>query len=120
MSDESREEIMAKAEYWTREGGAEFLLKLVNVYVAEAETCVLTLRRAYEEGNQPDLTRAAHTLKSSSANMGATTFSNLAKKIELASRQGRMEEMAGDVTRLEEEYPRVQAALEAVRVSLVK
>ena len=120
MSDRSREEILAQAEYWTREGGADFLLKLLSVYAAEAEACIVSLRRAFAQGDQADFTRAAHTLKSSSANVGANTFSNLAKQIELASRQGRMAETAGDVTLLEEEYPRVQAALEAVRVSLVK
>ena len=120
MSDHSREEIMAKAQYWTQEGGADFLLRLMSVYVAEADAGIVTLRRAFEQGHQTDFTRAAHTLKSSSANVGATTFSNLAKQIELASRQGRMAETADDVKHLEEEYSRVRAALETVRVSLVK
>ena len=109
---------MAKAQYWTQEGGAEFLFKLLTVYAAQADACIVSLRRAFAQGNQVDFTRAAHSLKSSSANVGATTFSDLAKKIEIASRRGRMAETAGDLVRLEEEYPRVRAAIEAVRVSL--
>jgi len=120
MSDQSRKEIMAKAQYWTEDGGADFLLKLLSVYAAQADACIVSLRRAFEQGNQADFTSAAHTLKSSSANVGATTFSDLANKIEIASRQGRMVQTAGDLTRLEEEYPRVREALEAVRVSLTK
>jgi len=120
MSEQSRAEIMAKAQYWKQEGGAEFLLKLLSVYAAQADACMVSLRRAFEQGNQADFTRAAHSLKSSSANVGATTLSDLAKTIEIASRQGPMAQTADDLARLEEEYPRVRKALEAVRFSLTK
>jgi len=115
MSNGSQEEIMAKAEEWLGEAGAEFLLKLFGIYAAEADKCVAKLRRSFDEKDAVGFTQAAHTLKSSSANVGAASFSTLAKEIELASRGGRMAELAGQVARLEEEYLQVKIALEAAR-----
>lgn len=116
MSSESQKEIMAKAEEWIREAGAEFLLKLFGIYAVEADKCVAQIRRSFDEKDAVGLTQAAHTLKSSSANVGAASLSSLAKEIELASREGRMAELAGQVARLEEEHLQVKCALQAARV----
>jgi len=107
---------MAKAEEWIGEAGVEFLLKLFGIYAAEADKCVAKLRRSFDEKDNVGFTQAAHTLKSSSANIGAANFSSLAKQIELASGQGRMAELAGQVARLEAEYLLVKSALAAARV----
>ncbi len=119
MSEASREEIMEKARHWVREGGADFFLRLVDVYCAEACRCLATLRLAFEIGNQADFTRAAHTLKSSSANLGATAFSNLAKKLELESRAGRMMELGQQVGQLENDFKSVNAVLAKLRAKSV-
>ncbi|HEY2919245.1 MAG TPA: Hpt domain-containing protein, partial [Candidatus Binatia bacterium] len=55
------------------------------------------------------------TLKSSSASVGAMRLSALAKEMESAGRSGRIATVAREVTRFEEEFALVKAALHAVR-----
>jgi len=68
-----------------------------------------------ETGDAETFTRQAHTLKSSSANLGAMKISALAKEMETAGRAGKMAQMAEPAARTEAEFALVKAALEALR-----
>lgn len=115
MGKSQQIEILAKAREWVEIGGAEFLFDLVRLYTDESSRIMTQLRHDFESGNESDFKRAAHSLKSSSANMGAVGFAALAEKIEIATRQGRMSQLAAEVAQLESEYPEVERALEAAR-----
>jgi HPt (histidine-containing phosphotransfer) domain-containing protein len=58
---------------------------------------------------------AAHTLKSSSASMGALTLSTLCAELESISQLGTLEGTSQKVTCVEEEYERVKLALTVER-----
>ena len=108
-------EIVGKAREWIEEYGEEFLVELIDAYLDDAPTRLAELRRAFENGNAETFTREAHTLKSSSANLGAMKVSALAKEMEMAGRAGNMAQMAEPVARAEAEFALVRAALGALR-----
>jgi signal transduction histidine kinase/CheY-like chemotaxis protein/HPt (histidine-containing phosphotransfer) domain-containing protein len=62
-------------------------------------------------GDVAALVRPAHSLKSSSANVGAMRLSDLARNLEHAARQGDMEGAAQGVVAIRAELPQVIAAL---------
>jgi len=70
---------------------------------------------AVEKGDGESLRRAAHTLKSSSANVGATGLPELCRKVEEMARAGEIP-ASGDplLRRLEEEYRSVREALSTI------
>jgi len=63
-------------------------------------------------GDITALVRPAHSLKSSSANVGALRLSELARTVEHAARQGDMETSAQGVVGIRSELSRVLAALQ--------
>jgi len=89
--------------------------RLIDTYLRELPKLVNQLREALVSGDRETLHRAAHTLKSSSANMGALRLSRLCTELEDHSR----EEIPGDadasISRIATERDGVAAALAARR-----
>ena len=67
------------------------------------------LRQALAHGDADTLMLEAHTLKSSSANMGALEFADLAKRFEAAARDGDLVALAGEVNCFERQFATVKA-----------
>jgi signal transduction histidine kinase/CheY-like chemotaxis protein/HPt (histidine-containing phosphotransfer) domain-containing protein len=67
--------------------GSEFT-DLVRVYLEDTPKSVVQLERAAMSGNVEGLIAPAHSLKSTSANLGALSLSEMAKKIEHGARSG--------------------------------
>ena len=105
-------EIRDKAKEWIEEYGEEFLLELVGDYLFEASARVARLCQALAGGDADTLTYEAHTLKSSSANLGAQTFSDLAKRFEEAGREGDLTTLVDDAELFERQFAAVKASLE--------
>jgi polyhydroxyalkanoate synthesis repressor PhaR len=107
----------------------QYLLQIVAEHESKGENVlpvdVLTdLVRSYATGMQsvmPQflaqsfemLRNAAHTLKSSSANLGAMALSNAAKKVELGARTQTLERPAVAVALIANEFARARQALRA-------
>jgi HPt (histidine-containing phosphotransfer) domain-containing protein len=108
-------EIQDKAKEWVDEYGEDFLVELIDVYLKDTPNRVVQLRQALDAGDNETFVREAHTLKSSSANVGAMGLSALAKEMEAAGRSGRIATVAREVARFEEEFALVKATLEALR-----
>ena len=105
-------EIRDKAKEWAEEYGEDFLVELVGDYLFEASARVARLRQALAGGDADTLTYEAHTLKSSSANLGARTFSDLAKRFEEAGREGDLTALLDDAELFERQFAAVKASLE--------
>jgi len=110
-------EISDKAREWIEEYGEDFLVDLIAVYLEDTPNRIAQMRGAVGGGETDTLIREAHTLKSSSANVGAMRLSALAKQMEFDWRSGDFAGMAGDVRRFEDEFIQVKAALEALKSS---
>lgn len=108
-------EIRNKAKEWLDEYGAEFLVELIDVYLADTPNRLSVLRQAIEGGDTETCIREAHTLKSSSANVGALALSASAREMEAAGRAGKTATLAGEIDRFEVHFAAVKAALEALR-----
>ncbi|OQW68339.1 MAG: hypothetical protein BVN29_00410 [Nitrospira sp. ST-bin5] len=90
-----------------RPGKPNLLHKTISLYLTSAQAQVDGLRQALQEKNHQAMIVPAHTLKSSSALLGATQLAELAGQIERACRDGRGTEAAALIPALEHEYQQV-------------
>jgi len=75
-------------------GDEEFVRDLVGTYLAEEPTNLDQIMAAAHSGDAEAIVRPAHTLKSSSAAIGAARLSAISRQIEFAGREGRTDELA--------------------------
>ncbi len=90
--------------------GEEFL-SLVRVFLEDAPQAVFKLETAAANADMAALVGPAHSLKSTSANLGALALSDLARSIEHGARQKSLADPNAQVAALGREFHRVQAAL---------
>ena len=97
-------------------GGEPALLgELIDSFLQDTPPLLVALRRCLDEGNAAGVRQAAHPLKSSSRDFGATRLSQWARELEEMGKAGTLEGAAALVALVEAEYSRVQVALEAIR-----
>ena len=98
-------------------GNQGFFERIVKLYLSGAPGLVEGVLSGAEKGDMDSLLRAAHTLKSSSANVGAVGLSDLCRKIEGKARAGEPV-AAGDplLPKFEGEFRSVHEALTAILV----
>ena len=101
-------------EQLRKAGGADgeaFLQRFVEVFLADARQELAMMRRACEQGEAQALRRAAYTLKSSSAAVGAARLSQLCRSTEFGASNGNLE--TAPLERIGQEIARVGEALRA-------
>ena len=96
-----------------RPGMPDLVGKVINKYLSYSPTLLQALRQAASEGNAPAVQEAAHSLKSSSANLGATRLAAQCKELELLARANTIEPIQEHLHKLETEYEAVRIALSA-------
>jgi HPt (histidine-containing phosphotransfer) domain-containing protein len=96
-------------------GDVEFLDELVDTYLEDAETQLAALRQAVADDDPAAILRPAHTLKSSSANVGAMTVSDLSRDLEADARTGVVPDMAARVEACATAVAAARTALLATR-----
>jgi HPt (histidine-containing phosphotransfer) domain-containing protein len=74
-----------------------FVRELLETYLAETPDQLAAIRAAIEADDADALVRPAHTLKSSSATLGAMRLSALARELEMAGRSGSLATDAGEL-----------------------
>ncbi|RCX32726.1 signal transduction histidine kinase [Thioalbus denitrificans] len=87
--------------------------ELIQTYLRDTPTRLVAIRDAIDKTDADALRAAAHTMKSSSANLGAMPLSALAKELEALGRSGTTEGAAELFRSAAAEYTRVKQALEA-------
>lgn len=90
--------------------GEEFT-ELVGVYLEDTPKNLSLLESAAARNDSSGLIAPSHSLKSTSANLGAMTLAEIAKRIEHEARSGTLANPAGVVRELVREYGRVSAEL---------
>jgi len=79
-------------------GGDEaFIAELVETYIAEGAENLESMIAAAKVGDPAAIVRPAHTLKSSSASLGAMRLSAICRAIEESAREARTDGLAEDV-----------------------
>ena len=95
--------------------GSEGLLgRLVELYARSAPELLDRFRDAVRRGDEAEARTAVHTLKSSSANMGAMRLSALCGELEARVSSGLRGDEAERLAEIEAEYGRVEKALKAL------
>jgi len=84
---------------------------LVETYLDDASRLMREVREAVDQQQPAALQSAAHSLKSSSAQLGAMTLSGLSKELETRGRNGTMEGTPEIVGQLETIYAQVHTEL---------
>lgn len=89
----------------------ESAIQIVSVFLEDAPAMVQQLQQAAQNGDEPRLQAVAHSLKSSSANVGALSLSSVAQRIEHEARSGSLQRPAVAVALLVAEFARARVAL---------
>jgi two-component system, sensor histidine kinase and response regulator len=97
------------------EGGEELVERLIETYLREAPVGLEKLRVAISTSDASAVAKAAHSLKSSTLNVGARGLGETFKEIELLARSNRLEGIAEMSVRFEAQWLLVRNALLPLR-----
>jgi two-component system sensor histidine kinase/response regulator len=92
-------------------GKPELLTRVINLYLVESPKLLLKLKQAAGASNAPEIANSAHSLKSSSANVGAKALSRYCEDLEASARRADTEEARKIFAKVEAEHRSVQKAL---------
>ena len=98
-------------------GDPAFLAELIDAYVDDTPEQLAAMHQAVAVGDMSELRRAAHSLKSNSANFGAFRLAELCAGVEAQAQAGASDRTIELVAQVEAEYDRVRRALQDVRAA---
>jgi CheY-like chemotaxis protein len=104
-------------------GDMAFVAELIDTFLADVPQLLAQMRRAVEAGDAATLRRAAHSLKSNSAEFGAGALADLCRELEAMGRTGLEAgdaewagaETAETLARAEVAFEKIRPVLEDVR-----
>lgn len=88
------------------DGGMGLAREIMRTFLASAQQRVATVEQAIASGDGEILGQAAHSLKSSTANVGAETLSGLYKQLEKLGRERRIDEARVLIDEVRKEHQR--------------
>lgn len=95
-------------------------LRIVSLFLEDAPRLIAQMESASAAPDLEAMRNAAHTLKSSSANVGAMALSTAAKRVELGARTQKLDRPAVAVALVIAEYARARMALQGYTLQLVR
>lgn len=95
--------------------GADFLVELIDTYNLETGGLIEQLRQALAGQDAAAFGRLAHSIKSSSASLGALVFSQQARELEMMGKANDLSEAGPRVERLAAAFLEVKSCLEELR-----
>jgi two-component system sensor histidine kinase/response regulator len=96
-----------------RPGQPDMLCKVIDKYLSSSRQLIETMRTAVSQRDAGVLHRTAHSLKSSSATLGALRLAALCKEVEAMGRMNTLNSVTNLWENIEAEYALVQDALTA-------
>jgi HPt (histidine-containing phosphotransfer) domain-containing protein len=91
----------------------DLVAQVINLYLVESPKLIEKLKQAAGASDAVEIANTAHTLRSSSANLGATGLTRLCGDIEASARAAVTDGASERVAEVETEFGNVQAALTA-------
>ncbi len=95
--------------------GSEFIIELINTYITETGDLIEQLRQALAIQDSASFGRFAHSIKSSSASLGALVFSQQARELEMLGKANDLSEAGPKLERLIADFQQVKHSLEELR-----
>jgi HPt (histidine-containing phosphotransfer) domain-containing protein len=96
------------------DGNDRLLSRLIALYRDDSSQLLADIDNGMKTGDAEAVARAAHTLKSSSANLGATNVAAIARQIEHSARGGELGDLPSSVTKLRAQRTVALSELEAL------
>ncbi|MEO6696397.1 MAG: response regulator, partial [Gammaproteobacteria bacterium] len=100
------------------EGETDLLSEIIASYLSDAPLKLEGIRSALAAGDTNGLRRSAHSLKSSSANLGAMTLSGLCKELEEMGRSGNLQQASQKHQQASQKHQQAQREFDAARQAL--
>jgi CheY-like chemotaxis protein len=108
--------VIGRIRAMEQRGAARLLDRLIRTYLSTAAKLVSDAQTALERGDAVGVRHAVHTLKSSSANLGATAAAGHFAALEVHAREHRLHLVRRDWPEAMNEYERAVRALRAMSV----
>jgi histidine phosphotransfer protein HptB len=89
----------------------EFLREIISIYLEDTPARIAELEQSLAAGDVPKFTRAAHSIKGSSSNLGAMIVRKIAETLEHQSSKQGLADVAGLIVALKEEFTKTHAEL---------
>lgn len=107
-------EILSAFDDAQEEGEPDFVVELIDLYLAEAPRIFTAIRTGLANNDWPSAKRAAHSLRGSSSNLGILQMAAIAEDLEHngASAEGLAQQLLRD---LEAEFVHVEKILQEER-----
>lgn len=96
-------------------GQGDAAFELVELFFEDAPSMLEMMEHALRESNAREVSRAAHSLKTTSAQLGAMELSKISAEIETLARKKMLDTVADLIGRARDEYERVHAALSSLK-----
>lgn len=110
--------ILLKLYVRQQSSNSNLVNKVISIYLEQSSNLLSELYEAYQASDIESIRVAAHTLKSSSVNVGALGFSELCRAIELSSEQGTIDQSM--MQKVYSNYADVEKALKDVLLNISK
>jgi histidine phosphotransfer protein HptB len=94
------------------EDGGEFVREIAGIFLADTPQRIAELDRSLAAGDVVTFTRAAHSVKGSSANIGATALGAAAQRLEAEAKRAGLGGTAPLLAELRAEFDRARPELE--------
>ena len=104
-------ETLASLRLRVREGQPSLLQQVIQLYMEDSPKLIETIRHSITLGDAAAMQRAAHSLKSTSGNLGAMMLAEMCKELETMGRAGTTDNAILLLPVLEDEYDRVCEAI---------
>jgi HPt (histidine-containing phosphotransfer) domain-containing protein len=95
-----------------QEAMGEDFAELVLIYIESTEEILTNLLKAFNQQDVVTFTLEAHSLKSSSANLGGFALSKMSAELEMAGRLGQLPESEAFIKPLKEIFARMTKELQ--------
>jgi len=96
------------------DGHDSFVKEIIGIYLQDIPERLTALKSAVASDDRTLYVRSAHTIKGSSANVGATELQGLAEQLEQRAKIDVLSDLDPKLAALEEAFARVKIALEEV------
>lgn len=96
-------------------GGKDFLLRMIDNYLTQSPQRIQNARKNLASGDLKALHLIAHSLKASSANLGAAKVQDMAEKLEEMASIGLKEHIPDTIEKLEEVLTEANQCLKSER-----
>lgn len=108
---------LSTLQQWEEMAGKDFIVKMAEKFVEDAMDCVKAIESVIDRREWMDLHEIAHGLKGICRNVGADVLAQVAFELEQASLDGLDRDLPAILSRIHQEFQRVQEALNEVRAT---